>query len=392
MHKEKNYIIVKDRYPRISEVKNDCVNLCVPTCNGESLASILQKLCSKITNNYNTLINLIETTAPVYALEAGDNITVTGVGSVGDPWIVSTEAYDIQAGDNIDITGTGSTADPWIVSATLGGANNGLSMSGSNAVLGQDVGDAGSPATLLNSREIPMGTFNLNLLNGKLIVNSSSAYDAGTFPLQVVGRTFISSTSVANMHAAGDSEVFGAPVITKVQRDDGILIYERKVVNVAGTTTAGTGVYHISIDSSAGMPATISAAGLGTTISMFTALFQQTTQGVNLNVGIAGPTVSGRTYNNWFAVVNRSNPFFGSPTVPFFVNRIPTYIVPATSVSSVLSAAIAGAYTFGVDCDSKPISLRSLPVVTTGTHILIEDNAGNINRITVANLRTLMGL
>lgn len=366
MHKEKNYIIVKDRYPRISEVKNDCVSLCVPAGNGESLASILQKICGRITNNYTEITNIINNLEfPEYFLEAGDNITVTG---------------------------DGSEATPWIVSSILGNANNGLSVDNSDIVLGQDVGDPDNPAVLLSNREIPMNTFNLNLLNGKLIVNSSSGYDAGTYPLQVVGRTFISSTSVANMHAAGDSEVFGAPFITKVQRDDGILIYERKIVNVAGTTTAGTGVYHVSIDSSAGMPATISAAGLGTTVSMFTALFQQTTQGVNLNVGIAGPTVSGRTYNNWFAVVNRSNPFFGTPNIPFFVSRIPTYIVPATSVSSVLSAAIAGSYTFGVDCDSKPIALRTLPVVATGTHVLIEDNAGNVNRITLANLRTLMGL
>lgn len=49
MHKKKDYIIVKDRHPRISEVKNDCVNLCVPAANGESLARILQKMCAKIT-------------------------------------------------------------------------------------------------------------------------------------------------------------------------------------------------------------------------------------------------------------------------------------------------------------------------------------------------------
>lgn len=42
------YVIVKDRHPRISEVLNDCVQLCVPTSNGESLGSILQKICSKI--------------------------------------------------------------------------------------------------------------------------------------------------------------------------------------------------------------------------------------------------------------------------------------------------------------------------------------------------------
>ena len=48
MKGKKNYIIVKDRHPRISEVLNDCVSLCVPTSNGESLASILQKMCNEI--------------------------------------------------------------------------------------------------------------------------------------------------------------------------------------------------------------------------------------------------------------------------------------------------------------------------------------------------------
>lgn len=46
----KEFIIVKDRHPRFSEVLNDCcVSLCVPANQNESLASILVKLCSKIT-------------------------------------------------------------------------------------------------------------------------------------------------------------------------------------------------------------------------------------------------------------------------------------------------------------------------------------------------------
>lgn len=47
---KKNYIVVKDRHPRISEVQNDCTNFCVPAKKNESLASILQKMCAKITN------------------------------------------------------------------------------------------------------------------------------------------------------------------------------------------------------------------------------------------------------------------------------------------------------------------------------------------------------
>lgn len=52
---KKNYIIVKDRHPYLSEVLNDCVNLCVTTTKNESLASILQKICNKINNNFTQL-------------------------------------------------------------------------------------------------------------------------------------------------------------------------------------------------------------------------------------------------------------------------------------------------------------------------------------------------
>lgn len=48
--KDKNFIIVKDRHPKISEVLNDCDDLCVGAKKGESLLSILKKICSKITN------------------------------------------------------------------------------------------------------------------------------------------------------------------------------------------------------------------------------------------------------------------------------------------------------------------------------------------------------
>lgn len=62
------YVVVKDRYPRISEILNDCaLDLCVPTYKNEPLSSILKKICnagggqfkisfdntSSITFNYN---------------------------------------------------------------------------------------------------------------------------------------------------------------------------------------------------------------------------------------------------------------------------------------------------------------------------------------------------
>ena len=55
MHQKKEFIIVKDRHPYISEVLNDCISLCVSTKRNESLSSILQKICNKINNNFSQL-------------------------------------------------------------------------------------------------------------------------------------------------------------------------------------------------------------------------------------------------------------------------------------------------------------------------------------------------
>lgn len=53
-------------------------------------------------------------------IEAGTNITFTGTGTVADPYIVSLDAITglIEAGTNVTFTGTGTTADPYVVSQT----------------------------------------------------------------------------------------------------------------------------------------------------------------------------------------------------------------------------------------------------------------------------------
>jgi hypothetical protein len=66
-------------------------------------------------------------------------------------------------------TGQGSVAlnqkrEAPAAAPTVAGANNGLSLNGTNAVLGQSLGQAGSPADLLSNREIPLNGFQLNLL------------------------------------------------------------------------------------------------------------------------------------------------------------------------------------------------------------------------------------
>ncbi|MCC9686850.1 hypothetical protein [Streptomyces sp. MNU103] len=53
-------------------------------------------------------------------VEAGDGVTVTGTGAAGDPYVVAAEAADptvVQAGDRTTVTGTGTAGDPYVVSA-----------------------------------------------------------------------------------------------------------------------------------------------------------------------------------------------------------------------------------------------------------------------------------
>jgi hypothetical protein len=53
-------------------------------------------------------------------VEAGPNVTVTGTGTVVDPYVVAADAADptvVQAGPNVTVTGTGTSADPYVVAA-----------------------------------------------------------------------------------------------------------------------------------------------------------------------------------------------------------------------------------------------------------------------------------
>jgi hypothetical protein len=119
-----NYIVVKDRYPRISEVLNDCVSLCFPTYRGETLASILKKICAKITANYDQLseeiLELQESGALVF-LEEGDNITITGSGTQNDPYTISTDSEStfIEQGTGITITGSGTEESPYVINTSI---------------------------------------------------------------------------------------------------------------------------------------------------------------------------------------------------------------------------------------------------------------------------------
>lgn len=67
--KDKQYIVVRDRHVRISEVLNDCVNLCVPTSRDEPLSSILQKICNLAKNE----------TDPIFTSSIAYHITQTDI-------------------------------------------------------------------------------------------------------------------------------------------------------------------------------------------------------------------------------------------------------------------------------------------------------------------------
>lgn len=78
---------------------------------------------------------------------------------------------------SISYTGPSGAGSGFI---NVAGARNGLSVdTGSFIVLGQDVAAAGNPALLLNAREVPMAGFELNFINGPVIVSSARQAGAG---------------------------------------------------------------------------------------------------------------------------------------------------------------------------------------------------------------------
>lgn len=68
--------------------------------------------------------------------------------------------------------GASFTGVTFFQAATVQGANNGTSLDGVNVVLGNDVGAAGSPAQLLNNRDILIGA-NLLFLTGRTTANGT---------------------------------------------------------------------------------------------------------------------------------------------------------------------------------------------------------------------------
>jgi hypothetical protein len=105
------------------------------------------------------------------------------------PWSKITGEPTTLAGYGITdpvVLTTGSYANPsWITSLDYsklinvppgsGSALNGLSVSGSDTVLGQDVGEAGNPANLLSNREVPLNAFGVFFTGtGRVTVGTST--------------------------------------------------------------------------------------------------------------------------------------------------------------------------------------------------------------------------
>jgi hypothetical protein len=114
---------------------------------------------------------------------SGGDGTVTSVG-ITVPSAFSVAGSPITTSGILAITGAGTTSQYIRGDGTLatfpsviGTANNGLSLSGSNFVLGQDVSQVGAPATLLSNREIPMSTFTVRMTDASTNV---STFGAGT--------------------------------------------------------------------------------------------------------------------------------------------------------------------------------------------------------------------
>ena len=175
MYQKQQYIVVKDRQPRFSEVLNDCSNnLCVPVSKGESLGSVLQKICAKI-DGIETVSNSITNNTYNTYIEAGDNITITGKGEEGDPYIISGSAP--ASGAYWSLTGNAGTTPG---TSFLGTTDlQGLVFKVNNELAGFITARSGAPATVSGSVILGQNAGrDLGTNNG---ANTLIGHGAGTF-------------------------------------------------------------------------------------------------------------------------------------------------------------------------------------------------------------------
>lgn len=183
--------IVRDRFPRFSEILNDCAsNLCVKTYSGEPLSSVLQKICGKIssmetpccytfTNTDSITFSVSEDnivtatstgTGSVTQIDAGNGMDFTSITSSGPITMGTPSSITLSSTNLVSPTTHTHTFAPGGLSSqvilgdgslgTLTTANNGLSLSSSTVQLGQSWGQVGNPAAMIGNREITTGVGN----------------------------------------------------------------------------------------------------------------------------------------------------------------------------------------------------------------------------------------
>ena len=77
--------------------------------------------------NYNDLVNRPITDGSETKISAGNNITVTGSGTLSDPYIVTSgsggssdsSGTKISVGNNLTLTGSGTDIDPYIINERI---------------------------------------------------------------------------------------------------------------------------------------------------------------------------------------------------------------------------------------------------------------------------------
>jgi|SRR5271155_4645149 len=290
-----------------------------------------------------------------------------------------TQVYT-QNSSTVSFTGLGTLLSPLIATAIGGGggsgttvaANDGLQVEGPNVIFGNLATSPTGPGSQLTNKVYNQADLSFIWLTDGAFFNTS--YDA-----------------TVDLDPSNNTEIFGFTPLTKVQRDDGGLIYERKVVNTVPVNLRGTGAYHLTVDTVAGMPAGIFPAQFGQPTSLFSALLQQTTNGLNFQFTASGPEISGTRYNSWVKLINANNTTFGG-LIPWVAHELPLMISPGADTLGTMIVATNGGYSFGVNAKNNPIYLVNLLQVTTGNTFLIGDGAGSYYEITIPALKTLLGI
>jgi hypothetical protein len=162
----------------------------------------------------------------------------------------------------------------------VGAANNGLSLSGSTAQLGQTVGQVGNPAILLSNREIPLGGFSILMSGiGNLVVGSAA--DGGQ-KLQIIGTT----AGIQQLTKLPAAQTVATPIY-QIQKSDGTVWFS---MNTNGQWNVfigvGTGVNTVT-------PTSAFSSGSSNTAVGFNSFAANTTG--NVNVAIGGAALAANT-------------------------------------------------------------------------------------------------